>query len=70
MMIFAIDQQGHREEIIDLYWFEENQVHDFDDKRYRFEVQLTSGDVILPAEPATDDHHSDYWKNFKKDDAP
>ena len=27
--IFAIDEKGIEEEITDLYWFEENGVHDF-----------------------------------------
>lgn len=35
--IVAIDRSGTREEIRDLYWFEEQGVHAFDDARYRFE---------------------------------
>jgi len=29
IQIFAINKEGEREEVSDLYWFEENGVHDF-----------------------------------------
>jgi len=35
--IKATDKHGVTEEITDLYWFEENFVHDFNDERYTFE---------------------------------
>jgi len=31
---------GYREEITDLYWFEENHIHSFEDNDYFFEVNL------------------------------
>lgn len=41
MRIFATDKAtGHSEEVLDLYWFEENSVHSFDDDRYTFEFQF------------------------------
>lgn len=40
--LFATDETGKREEITDLYWFEENGVHDFGGEghfhRYRIEL--------------------------------
>lgn len=39
--ITAIDKNGNREEIKDLYWFEENRVHDFEgDCGFKFEVRM------------------------------
>jgi hypothetical protein len=44
LRIFALSKNESREEITDLYWFEENSVHDFDGEglfcRYKFEVFL------------------------------
>jgi hypothetical protein len=52
MRIFATDKKtGEREEITDLYWFEENGVHDFSGKGhhtdYIFEFKAKEQDVIL-----------------------
>ena len=35
--IFATDQDGEREEITDLYWFEVNGVHDWDGQAFSLE---------------------------------
>ena len=37
--IFVVDRRGKREEVSDLYWFEENSVHGFDDEDgFTFEI--------------------------------
>ena len=46
--IIAIDKDGNREEITDLYWFEENFVHSFDDDKYTFEIYI-HGVKVHPA---------------------
>jgi hypothetical protein len=33
-------------EITDLYWFEENYVHSFDDEQYRFMIQI-DGEIVV-----------------------
>lgn len=41
--IFAVDKNGNRFEIDDLYWFEENYIHNFSDKShkgYTFELVI------------------------------
>ena len=49
--IVAIDKQGNREEIDDLYWFEENHVHDFKGdgyySQYKFEL-FVNGEMVYP----------------------
>jgi len=38
---------GEREEIDDLFWFEENHVHDFSDPFYTFEI-IIDGESYVP----------------------
>ena len=41
--IFAINRNGDRQEITDLYWFEENRIHTWSDtgyEGYRFEFEI------------------------------
>lgn len=46
--LIAVDRKtGEQVEIDDLYWFEENYVHDFDDERYRFYIELTLDKGII-----------------------
>lgn len=45
--IIAIDKDGSREEITDLYWFEENFVHSFHDDGYTFEIYVY-GVMVYP----------------------
>ncbi len=49
--IIAIDQRGKREEITDLYWFEEEGVHDFNGRGahydYSFEIHIGESDIIF-----------------------
>lgn len=51
MKIFAIDKDGNREEITDLFWFEETSVHDFNGEGaygpYRYEFELEPGDIVI-----------------------
>ena len=52
MRIFATDQNGNKQEITDLYWFEENYVHDFSGHG-RFTIEIineTPAEIELPAE--------------------
>ena len=52
MKIFATDRNGYREEITDLFWFEENYVHDFSDHG-RFTIEIVHEaltEIELPAE--------------------
>ena len=44
LKIYAIDKRTEeREEITDLYWFEENHVHSFDDcHKYIFEIVVSN----------------------------
>ena len=45
--IVAIDKTtGEREKINDLYWFEENTVHSFDDD-YRYDFEILINDVMV-----------------------
>lgn len=47
MKIFVTNKQtGERFEITDLYWFEENGVHDFRDSRFTFQFQLGHGPIF------------------------
>lgn len=70
--IFAIDKKTKiREEIIDLYWFEENHVHGFDnDLNYDFEIMIAdtvvykSGDDSVMHE-IRQNSELNYW-NAKK----
>ena len=54
MIIYAIDKDGDRREITDLFWFEENGVHDFGGKasydHYLYEFVIEDDDVIVPPE--------------------
>jgi hypothetical protein len=55
MKIFVIDNKtNEREEITDLYWFEENFVHSFYEHLsaswYRFEFEIEDKDVIINGE--------------------
>jgi len=45
--ITAIDKDGIREKITDLYWFEEHYVHNFDDERYTFVFDVIVDDNII-----------------------
>lgn len=50
MKLSAIDENGEYQEITDLYWFEENGVHDFDGEghwhKYRFTME-TNGIIFV-----------------------
>jgi len=59
MKIIAIDAKtGERQEITDLYWFEEQCVHDLTGKafydHYTFEFQIERDDVLLPSAAAVE----------------
>lgn len=51
MRLFAINKKAdERMPITDLYWFEEEGVHDFAGETYeqfRFELELDSGEVVV-----------------------
>jgi len=59
MKIIAIDAEtGERIEITDLYWFEEQGVHDLMGEafydRYTFEFEIERDDVLLPSAAAVE----------------
>ncbi len=51
LRIYAIDRSGYREEITDLYWFEERGVHDWGGEgsydQYSFELFLDGEPIYL-----------------------
>ncbi len=55
IQIFAIDEQDRREEITDLYWFEENYIHNFENdgtyNRYKFEIFIDGVLVYYTSTP-------------------
>ncbi len=57
LQIFAVDEDGNREEITDLYWFEENGVHDFGGEgfyggKHTFEIFVNGMQVYPPVNAA------------------
>ncbi len=63
LQLFAIDSQGRREEITDLYWFEAEGVHDWSGgghcDTYTFELRL-DGMVIFCTRPSSEVSQSSY----------
>lgn len=55
IQIFAINDKGNREEITDLYWFEENYVHNFEGRglhaNYIFEFFVCGQLIHTTAKP-------------------
>jgi hypothetical protein len=66
--IFVTDENGDRELINDLYWFEENGVHSFDEaeghwgEKYEFEIYVNG----LKTYPSTFDSDSELQELLKK----
>lgn len=54
--IFATDQHGNKEQITDLYWFEENMVHDWEGdghgRQYTFEIFI-EGKLVWDSKSGT-----------------
>ena len=60
----AINQNGEVEEITDLYWFEENGVHDFDGKGQSGHYEIITGDGLPSDFMSTET--SDYIEGLEK----
>ncbi len=66
IQIFATDKEGNRKEVKDLYWFEEEGVHNFEGEghfreKYNLEVFVDGKQVYPTADLSTGQPHQDCY---------